>query len=76
MWQFNEYIKCILLDPLFQNFESQKLIITYLFFGWTGSLLLCEDFSLTVVSRGYILGCGTSLLIVVASLVVEHRLEV
>ena len=48
----------------------------YLFiFGCAGFSLLCNSFSLVAASRDYSLVVALGLLITVASLVAEHRLE-
>ena len=46
-----------------------------LFIGCVGSSLLLAGFSLVVASRGYSLVTAYRLLLAVASLVAEHRLQ-
>ena len=55
-------------SPQFPNFIIYLLFLTVL------GLCCCTDFALVVASRGYSLVAVHGLLIVVASLVAEHRL--
>ena len=59
-------------EPKKRETETKLLFFDFLYY-WLG-LRCFEGFSLVAVSRGYPLVAGHWLLIVVASLVVEHRL--
>ena len=58
--------------PQCKHWRLSSFFFIIFIFGCTGSSLICTGFFLAVVSRGYSLAVMHGLLIVVASLAVEH----